>query len=326
MSFDLSRFHTFEPTEDDFKASLETAGIPPNCLLVKVECGSEPKLHFGWNGAMSGRIFATMLHIERIFANGSGWFGDENQKFEFVFQCEDTPEDLRSVSWQIRKNFRNVTLVPDYYYTEANGYQDFMPESVPDWGARKAAIFWRGTTTGILGFTGQTFPNLPRYRLCQKGLRLGEKANIAFFGIVQAADAEQEAIIHKRIVREGFLRDWTEMQEYADYQATIQIDGNANSWGLVKKLRLGCCILMVESNWLQWDARELKPWVHYVPVASDLHDFHEKATWALLAQSMAADIARNGREYALALNYEQELRLAADTIHAAFAHRYRYTF
>jgi hypothetical protein len=107
------------------------------------------------------------------------------------------------------------------------------------------------------------------------------------------------------------------MEGYQDYKFMVQIDGSANSWGLVRKLRLGCCILSVESDWRSFHDKSLHPWVHYVPVKNDLADLNEKIEWCLTNQGQAKEIAERGRSFALSINYDEEMR---DTVRSIYSH------
>ena len=62
------------------------------------------------------------------------------------------------------------------------------------------------------------------------------------------------------------------LDRFQKYKLLLQIDGNGNSWELIKKLRLGCCMLVVDSDWELWHNQILRPWQHFVYVSRDMSD------------------------------------------------------
>lgn len=67
----------------------------------------------------------------------------------------------------------------------------------------------------------------------------------------------------------------------ARYKYLINVDGHVSAFRLSLELSMGCCILMVESmdGWKMWFSHLLRPYVHYVPIKSDLSDLVEKIGW-----------------------------------------------
>ena len=146
----------------------------------------------------------------------------------------------------------------------------------------------------------------------------GDKTDIAFYGLAEIINKEEEAFVENAFVEEKILRNWVDMGDYEAYKFVVQIDGHANSWGLIKKLRLGSCLLVIESEWNVIHDQQLIPWTHYVPVKADLRDFNEKALWCLDHQEDAQAIAARGRQFALGIDYNKELGNCANAIHSHF--------
>lgn len=231
-----------------------------------------------------------------------------------IFQAKDEPVDAPSASWQKQAGWDAVRLVPDLYYHVERGYEAFLPDQ-PDWSARRPAVVWRGSSTGNpYGMTLANLDELPRYRLCRAAQALGEAADVKLSGIVQADGVEQEHAIVERVRAEGVIGDFVPMTAMAGYRLIVDIDGNANSWNFMQKLRLGACVLRVESVWRQWFSAALTPWKHYVPVAADLSDFAAIVDWCLTHDREVEAIARQGRQFALDMRYDDEMLKAAQTI------------
>ncbi|WP_430253842.1 glycosyl transferase family 90 [Neorhizobium sp. DAR64872/K0K18] len=250
----------------------------------------------------------TLLPLSRIPEKG----------LSFVFQGEDAPRDILSVSWQRKMTYQNVTLLPDFYYTEARGYEDVLREGVTSWADRKPVALWRGSTTGAVPaggwLTQQNVHTLPRYRLCEIGSRNRPAMDFGFTNVVQAANLDEEQAIRGILVGKDLCRGWATPEDYMSHKFFVQIDGNGNSWELLKKLRLGCCMLLVDSDWQLWPNQFLQPWVHYVPVANDLSDIEQKVAWCVENDTKAKTIAKQGRNYATNLDYEDDIMASLSRI------------
>ena len=234
-----------------------------------------------------------------------------------VFQADDNPADALSVSWERQSSWEGVRLIPDLYYYQALGYEGYMPDAVTSWADRQRRVIWRGASTGIVSLTEAALENLDRYRLCRAANTLGNVADIKISDIVQAASDEEKHRISQRMTEENILGSFFPMEEMTNFKFVADIGGNSNSWNFMAKLRLGACVLRVESAWQQWFSDELLPWVHYVPISSDLTDFVDKIEWCLRHDSEAEAIAQRGREFALQMRYDVEMAKAARIMFSA---------
>lgn len=60
----------------------------------------------------------------------------------------------------------------------------------------------------------------------------------------------------------------------------------------------GSLVFKPESKYYEHFYMDLKPFVHYVPVESDLSDLVEKIKWAQQNDEKAKEIAKNGQQFA----------------------------
>ena len=75
----------------------------------------------------------------------------------------------------------------------------------------------------------------------------------------------------------GPYMHWHDMLRY---RGIIDLDGNTNSWrGAYWKLRSNSVVLKQHSPFCQWYYNRLVPYIHYIPLARDLHDLHKWKTW-----------------------------------------------
>ena len=88
------------------------------------------------------------------------------------------------------------------------------------------------------------------------------------------------------------------------YKYQIDVDGEVNAWSaLYWKLYSRSVVLKVESHFEQWYYKDLKPWIHYVPVAANLSDFYDIVDWVLTHDKECEKIALSGRMFASQLTY-----------------------
>ncbi len=270
----------------------------------------------GWPAQPHTRVISTLVYLEHL--RGMLIKGDLSLRNDeqIVFQLEDNPVDVDSVSWEARKGWQNVRLIPDLYYFMARGYEDFTPALEP-WEDRRRSLVWRGSSTGLFWQTLNMLDDLPRYRMCKFAARLGAGADVALTDLVQAANPQEAELIRERVSREGLLKPFIPMIEMARHRFILDIDGNSNSWNFMQKLRLGCCVLRVESQWHQWFADRLIAWKHYVPVAADLSDLVERAEWCFAHPMECSAIARRGASFAFDMKFADEMSHAALVAFAA---------
>jgi hypothetical protein len=269
-----------------------------------------------FQGGLHRRVAASLsylLHLRAVALEGDRPLRHDGQ---IVFQLEDNPVDVLGVSWEAQRGWQNVRLIPDLYYFSARGYEEFDPALAP-WVARRPSLIWRGSSTGLFWQTQSALDDLPRYRMCKLAAQLGAGADVGLTDLVQAANPEEAELIRERVSCEGLLKPFVPMTEMALHRFILDIDGNSNSWNFMQKLRLGCCVLRVESRWQQWFSDRLTAWEHYVPIASDLSDFIERAEWCFANPAECSAIAERGKRFASEMKFADEMSRAASNAFAA---------
>lgn len=83
----------------------------------------------------------------------------------------------------------------------------------------------------------------------------------------------------------------------SDYKYILSIEGNVAQFRLTLELSFNSVILLVKSDQYIWYQPLLKPWVHYVPIKSDLSDLMEKIHWCKLHDDKCKSIAANAVEF-----------------------------
>jgi len=85
--------------------------------------------------------------------------------------------------------------------------------------------------------------------------------------------------------------------EQSKYKYLVNIDGHVSSFRLSSELSMGCCILLVESNYKLWFSDFLEPYVHYIPVKKDLSDLMEKIKWCKDNDNKCKEIVENCKKF-----------------------------
>ena len=90
------------------------------------------------------------------------------------------------------------------------------------------------------------------------------------------------------------------LRPHMSYKYQIVLDGTwTTNPGYAWRLLSDCCVFKVDSAVNQWFCKGLIPWMHYIPVKTDLSDLAEKVRWARANDDKAQEIALNGRKFAL---------------------------
>ena len=110
-------------------------------------------------------------------------------------------------------------------------------------------------------------------------------------GVVRFTFHEKESKKYKTVPRESFL-------EHFRYKYQINIDGTVAAYRFPFLLIGGSLVFKQESGYYEHFYKEVKPWVHYVPVKHDLSDLVQQIEWARANDDQAKRIAITGQQYA----------------------------
>tara|TARA_A100001011_G_scaffold382775_1_gene453090 strand:- start:1603 stop:4917 length:3315 start_codon:yes stop_codon:yes gene_type:complete len=152
-----------------------------------------------------------------------------------------------------------------------------------DWNSKIPTAVFRGTSTGC-GVTVETNMRLKISKLSSEGKVAKDGIKYLDAGItkwnLRPRKLEQEFLQTIDIDSLGFgLVEEMSREEQSNYKYIINIDGHVSAFRISLEMNMGSVILLVESNWEIWYKKFLKPWVHYVPINSDLSDIIEKIDW-----------------------------------------------
>jgi hypothetical protein len=205
-------------------------------------------------------------------------------------------------------------LVPDAVFLMTDGYahlRRLFAQNRP-WAKRRPVAFWRGALTGAASADGGA-ETMPRVQLCRIGETLGDRADFGLTDLLEASEEERAGL-------QALIREYVPLSDFDHYQLHIDIDGHSNSWpGLMSKLLSGGTVLKIGSpqGYRQWYYERLIPWVHYVPVRSDLADLAERIDEMLGQPRRAQAIGEQGQVLARSLRLAREIARAVPVIAAA---------
>ena len=81
--------------------------------------------------------------------------------------------------------------------------------------------------------------------------------------------------------------------QQCEYKYIINVDGHVSAFRLSLELQSKSCILIVDSKYIFWYKKLLQPYIHYIPIKSDLSDLLEKIKWCIDNDEKCKEIANN---------------------------------
>mmetsp|Transcript_24187 Transcript_24187/g.51048 ORF Transcript_24187/g.51048 Transcript_24187/m.51048 type:complete len:926 (+) Transcript_24187:247-3024(+) len=127
------------------------------------------------------------------------------------------------------------------------------------WEKKTNQVVWRGRITGY------TYPDgdRPRGKLVQYAKNFLDIMNI------------KPVTENSKMKQDDFMK----------FKAILDIDGNAWSARLGKLLCYNSVVVKVEPEYIGYWEKELHPWVHYIPVKSDLSDFENVIRYVMAPEN-----------------------------------------
>ncbi|WP_223217218.1 glycosyl transferase family 90 [Rhizobium cauense] len=227
-------------------------------------------------------------------------------------------ETVSNARFAASVRLRHHVGLPDPHFFQNNGFAAEVERGrmAPPWDDRSSEIVWRGGMNGCgwASFAPEDIDNpavMQRIRMVQR-LRGVAQTDARFVDLHPTAD-DYGTFAHN----EGFLGQPVAAETWLGRKFAVDIDGYTNTWSnLLVRMLYGCCVLKVSSQFgfRQWYYDELRPFEHYVPVASDMSDLHEKIEWVRSHDTEARAIAERGQALSRTLTFESQARRAARLI------------
>ena len=109
----------------------------------------------------------------------------------------------------------------------------------------------------------------------------------------------------------------------AKYKYILSLAGRGFTWFLSYALLTGSLVFVQEINAEQWYQADLVPYIHYIPIKSDLSNLTKQIDWARKNPKEAEVIAMRAREFALKYLSPEAIESAAIDVLQHVAQRYR---
>jgi len=207
-----------------------------------------------------------------------------------------------------RSRGNSAPLIPDAHFYRSDAYaecKELNLRSETKWSERSPVVLWRGRTTGKV-ISSRNFMENERIRLAHFCKDYPTLFDVKIVQVVQAGDADAKAVTDA-LAQNNLVAANMQSHRFREFQFSIDIDGNANAWGLFEKFALGLCVLKIESPYEEWFYSDLKPWVHYVPISRDLSDL------VPLARELQQDPQKSERIAAAATAFAFERDIATES-------------
>lgn len=163
------------------------------------------------------------------------------------------------------------------------------------WEEKKSIAVFRGASTGV-GTTIQTNPRLKLVSLSKEGLL---DAGITEWNLRPRKNKDSKYLQTIEIHTLPFgLTPPLSPFEQAKYKYVVNVDGHVSAYRLSLELELGFCVLLVQSKYRLWYSHLLQPYIHYVPVKSDLSDLYSQIEWCQEHDKECKQISENAKEFA----------------------------
>jgi Glycosyl transferase family 90 len=187
-----------------------------------------------------------------------------NCNYTFPFPNHVTVADVDKVDWNARME----------QYQSQYAWKNKLPQ-----------IVWRGGLTGKMANATQRHQRWTMVQRIQLMKRQYDRKAVEhpFLFNVGATNLPRQHLKYEPFLGEvGGIVESMEMEDFQQYRGIIDLDGNSWSSRFGQLLCYNSVILKVEPQWVDYfyypvgDGNDqLQPWVHYIPVQSDLSDLVE---------------------------------------------------
>jgi hypothetical protein len=163
---------------------------------------------------------------------------------------------------------------------------------------RKNKAVFRGASTG----EGTTIETNPRLKLAYLSTKIPDKldAGITKWNTRVRKEFSNQYLstIEPHKLPFGIVSFMTP-EKQAEYKYIVNVDGHSAAYRFGLELSTGSVILKVESKYIIWFQKYLKPFYHYIPIKKDLSDLEEKIDWCNSHEKECEKIALNAKEFYL---------------------------
>lgn len=170
-------------------------------------------------------------------------------------------------------------------------------KTTTSWENKKSIVMFRGSSTGL----GTTHRTNPRIRLLKIAATRPELFDVGFtkwnLRPRKLINDKYVRTISKAIIDKYKLKEFKTYQEQSEYKYILNLPGHVTSFRLGTLLQFNSVVLHVQSKYTMWYEKLMKPYIHYIPVKSDLSDLIKQIEWCKKNDEMCKKIAHNAYEF-----------------------------
>jgi Glycosyl transferase family 90 len=209
-----------------------------------------------------------------------------------------------------------LILQPDFHFIEHLGFSHIidLASKSPSYSTRIPDVFWRGSTTGE---TSTGCEGLDRVKVCT----ISDQYEWLSFKITR--------LLHScggsDLSSSKLFGNMTAESEWMKHKGVLDIDGFVNAWGLLWRLASGSVVYKIDSEYTNAYILKMKPYVHYIPIASNfsdlgsqtksiLDDFVAHCVLGKCSRINLEDIANNAYLLSRSFSYKREVKRVAHEI------------
>jgi hypothetical protein len=188
-----------------------------------------------------------------------------------------------------------------------------VPKYDCDFNHKKSMVLWRGVTTGSFSKARGYSSRYHLARLLVQDSLDASLFDVGFNDIVQLKPSNSDLPIGE--IRSKCIKPKASMQEHLGFKYLLSLEGNDVASGLKWMLSSNSLVLMPVPEVETWACESLLvPYVHYVPVASDLHDLSERVDWCENHPGECLAIVKNSSSFMHGFSDPIRERLLADEV------------
>jgi hypothetical protein len=208
----------------------------------------------------------------------------------------------------------NIVLMPDFGALTGNeGFLNEVKKGIAryPWELKLNQVIWRGATTGYpfmeslnrltvapprMGgvFSVENFLDFPRTKAISLSVQFPSLINARYTTLCQCVDCDGIQSQYSQ-----YFAPLLSIAQHLQYKYLLLIDGNSAAYSRAYwQLFSNSAIIKQDSDAVQWYSKALRPYVHYIPVRSDLSDLVDVIDWAMQHDDQAKEISVEAQNFA----------------------------
>lgn len=291
------------------------ARVPSLKPNIEIETGAG-RWAIKCNGGYQSRNYATIHMLTEAFKGLDSSLLERKRK---IYVCTDdkietvaSAETWLSYSGRSHDN-KNILLIPDFIFW-------YWPEvGVPDYRELITAMVVAGSVkphSEEVFWIGNPLVHASRQKLLELGRVI---PGTRFVDIAWEPQSKFENLPSERAMKTRDNR-FVSLPDHCRYRYLIDVEGRGYSGRLKVLLFSNRPVFLQDRPWKEFFFSELKPFYHYIPIASSLDNLEEMISWAQCHDRECEEIAANALEFAKAnLTREAAISSLRNTLVLAFS-------